>query len=306
MPNMLAHLGVGGVATRCILRRSDAGLIFLGCVIPDVPWILQRVCFKLPLPWEPYDVRLYFVVQASLAGGLLLAASFAAVAELPRRVFTILSLNVLIHLVLDACQTKWGSGIHFLAPFSWDGWNFGLFWPESVVTYALTAFGAVYYLVAWFRFKRPTARRQVSLRRILLASSLLLGYFLLPLTVRDTAEQADVHYVKTLRETEARSGKRIELDRGRYRHSVGGEQLQTFAGEVIDVVGSTPPRSSIISLKGVFRDSQTVELLVFHLHQGRWRDWASLVGLAAIAVYWLRMFARMIREARRQRPPVFS
>ena len=49
--------------------------------------------------------------------------------------------NAALHLVLDALQTKWGSGVHFFAPVSWTSTNWGLFWPESIVTYGLTTLG---------------------------------------------------------------------------------------------------------------------------------------------------------------------
>ena len=43
MPNTLAHLCVQGIATRSLIKDADLKWIYTGCVIPDVPWILQRV-----------------------------------------------------------------------------------------------------------------------------------------------------------------------------------------------------------------------------------------------------------------------
>jgi hypothetical protein len=42
VPNALAHLGVQGVATRALLRDADLKWVYIGCIIPDIPWILQR------------------------------------------------------------------------------------------------------------------------------------------------------------------------------------------------------------------------------------------------------------------------
>ena len=142
MPNVFAHLGVGAAVTRLVIPDADAKWIFLGCVIPDVPWILQRVVSTLGLALNPYDIRLYFVVQASLAGSLLLAATLAAISSAPRRVFTVLALNVLVHLLLDACQTKWGNGIHILAPISWQVWKRSSgFFSKSFMTIRANSFG---------------------------------------------------------------------------------------------------------------------------------------------------------------------
>ena len=43
MPNTLAHLAINGLATRSLIRGANLKWIFLGAIIPDIPWILQRV-----------------------------------------------------------------------------------------------------------------------------------------------------------------------------------------------------------------------------------------------------------------------
>ena len=40
MPNSLVHFAVQGVVTRSVLRDADIKWVFLGCIIPDVPWII--------------------------------------------------------------------------------------------------------------------------------------------------------------------------------------------------------------------------------------------------------------------------
>jgi hypothetical protein len=76
----------------------------------------------------------------------VLSAAAALLAQAFWRTWAILGGNAVLHLILDAMQTKWGNGVHFLVPFSWDLTNWGLFWPESAVTYGLTAFGLGYIL----------------------------------------------------------------------------------------------------------------------------------------------------------------
>jgi hypothetical protein len=286
MPNMLAHLGVGGVLTRCVVRQPDVKWTFLGCVIPDIPWILQRLCAALPVELDPYDVRTYFVIQASLAGCLCLGAAFAILSAAPRRVFAILSLNIVAHLLLDACQTKWGNGIHMFAPATWDGWNFGLFWPESVLTYGLTAFGVVYCLYTQVWQRGGAIRFQtVPVGRTIAGLGFLATYALLPVVLFDGAHRSDVHYVRTLREVDSRIGQHVEVDRGHYRQSESREFLETYAGEKIDLAGQTPDQAGLVSIRGNFVDQHTIQLSAFHAHGGG-RDFASLVGLAFVSLYW--------------------
>ena len=157
-----------------MLRQADPKWIFVGCIIPDVPWILQRIV--RPVITDPdllYDLRLYTIAQASLICCLLLCGAFAVLSANPGRIFAILSLNSCFHLLLDAFQTKWGNGVHLLAPLRWEAVNFGLFWPESPVTVALTAFGAVYCALFWWRGTgKPVGLTVSSPRRIGMAAIL--------------------------------------------------------------------------------------------------------------------------------------
>jgi len=142
MPNTLGHYGVQGAASRALFGRVDPRWIMAGCVLPDVPWILQRLTQAVFPGAYPYDLRLYFVAQASLFGALVGCGAAAALAPKPRRIFLLLAFNVLFHLLLDACQTKWGNGVHLLAPASWHMLNFGWFWSAEWPSHALTAAGA--------------------------------------------------------------------------------------------------------------------------------------------------------------------
>jgi len=117
MPNTLAHLGIQAVATRSVIKSADLKWICLGCVVPDVPWILQRLVSALNSGVDPYDLRLYAIVQSSLAMSLVLSAALAAFSRRPRTVFAILAFNATFHLVLDALQTKWGTGLTFSRRF---------------------------------------------------------------------------------------------------------------------------------------------------------------------------------------------
>jgi hypothetical protein len=151
LPNTLAHFGIQGIATRGLIRNADLKWIVAGAILPDIPWILRRALIKLAPAIDPIDLHLYSTAQSSLVLCLLLAGALACFARHPKRIFIILALNSLIHLLLDACQKKWGEGVILMAPLSWHPRNFGFFWPESWPTHLLTLLGLVYLTAILFR-----------------------------------------------------------------------------------------------------------------------------------------------------------
>lgn len=65
MPNTLVHLGINGLITRTLIKQTDLILIYIGAVIPDIPWIIQRVVLALMQSINTYDLRLYCIILAS-------------------------------------------------------------------------------------------------------------------------------------------------------------------------------------------------------------------------------------------------
>ena len=143
MPSTLGHIAVQGLLTRPAFPRLAARWILLGAVLPDLPWILKRITLVAIPSIDPYDARLYFLIQASLVFCLLLAGALAALSRRPRLVFSCLAVSSLLHLLTDATQIKWGVGVHLLAPVSWEPLKLGLFWPESLPSILLTLVGLV-------------------------------------------------------------------------------------------------------------------------------------------------------------------
>ena len=78
MPNTLAHFAVQGPLTQLALRQADARWVVIGCVVPDIPWILRRAIGSLGLPVDPYSLRLYAIVLSSLLFCLIVSALIAA------------------------------------------------------------------------------------------------------------------------------------------------------------------------------------------------------------------------------------
>ena len=285
MPNTLGHFGVQGVATRVLVREADPGGMALGCVLPDVPWIGRRAVMALAPGVDAFDLRLYAAVQSSLLFSLLLAGALALLARRALHVAAILALNCLLHLLLDACEKKWGNGVMLGAPFDWTVWNAGFFWAEEWPTLLLTLLGLGWIAWAWRRagggFARPPAPR-------LAACAALLGaWALVPLALIDDAGAAGVHFVEVLREPEP--GDAVELDRDDLVYGDEGPRIGTWARTSLETdLKDHPARADVVSVKGRFREGPVLEVDRIHHHGGRGRDVGSYVGLALLAALWVR------------------
>lgn len=287
MPNTFGHIAVQGPLSRIFFRDADPRWIYLGCILPDVPWILQRIVVRVaPTAFDRYDVRLAAVVLASLFASFVLAAACAMLAERRGRTFALLAFGSTVHLLLDACQIKWANGVHLFAPFLWEPLRFDLFWPESLATLILTAGGVIAFVLLTTR-----AREREPLRatrgRVTLAIALLAAYATLPALFMPAAEKADNHFVRTLRHPDVRAGRPVEFDRASFHATDRGVVLETFTGERLFVTGPRPDPPALVSLRGMFVDARTVHVRDAHVHAGRTRDWMSVLGLSAVAVAWL-------------------
>jgi hypothetical protein len=280
MPNTLAHLGVQGIITRSLLKDVDYKWVYLGCIIPDLPWILQRIVRSVYPDIDPYDLRLFVIIQSTLCFCLILSAAIATLSVNFWRVFAILGLNSFLHLFIDACQTKWANGVHFLAPFNWHLINFGLFWPESLPTYILTIFGIGYLLWNW----RPAVVIPIHITwrpaiRLFALIAVVAVYFSLPLLLLDGPEGADNHFVKTLRTLHDRPGRHIELDRNSYISHPSGGAIRTFTGEELNVDDMRLDYSAPVSVKGSFVTEDKIQVSQYHVHSKWIRDGSSYLGL---------------------------
>ena len=287
VPNTLVHFAAQGAASHGLWRRVDPRWIYLGCLLPDLPWILRRAVVGLGLPVDPFDLRLYTMAQASLAGTLLLCASLAALTAAPRLVAPVLGLNALLHLLLDATEVKWGNGVHLLAPFSWRMTSFDLLSGESPVFLSLTVAGAL--LVAWEIARRRPLSVGFDLRRARLAASacLLAAYFLVPLPFLGAIEASGSYSVKVLREVDARSGRTVSLDRTGFLATPAGGFVQLWTGEHVRATGAVLDHDATVSLNGTFLAPDVLRVDRLFEHR-RGRDWPSYLALVLLAVVWLR------------------
>jgi len=289
MPNTLVHLGVQSVSTKALFREADFKWIAVGCFIPDVPWIIQRIVYVLNEGVVPDSFRLYCIAQSSLLLCLILSAMIAMLAADRGKIFALLALNSLLHLLLDAMQIKWGNGVHLLAPFSWRLTSFAIAWPEHVATYVLTAAGFAALVYYGLRDRNRNVVLTAKRSRYAAAVGLLALYLILPWWLRSGPEKADNHYIATLANIEDRPGKYLELDRSRYFSS--DRTIWLFSGERLKVAGELPSRDAIVSIKGRFDNTGTLIVSALNVHSEA-REVSSIIGLAGIIMLWLSALAR--------------
>jgi hypothetical protein len=265
----------------------DPRWLYLGCLIPDVPWIVRRAVVGLGLPVDRLDLQLYSTAQASLAGALLLCAACALLARETRPVFATLGANAVLHLLLDACEVKWGNGVHLLAPLSWEMTRFDLVADESLTNVGLTLGGLG--LVVWElrRPPRPTPLVWLEPRRLAAASLLVLVYLTAPLAALDAVEANAGGPVATLRAAD-RTGRTLELDRAHYLDAPGpGGRVRLWTGEHLATTGLDLEHDARVSLRGVFLGSGKLRIDALAEHRLN-RDWPSYLGLALLAALWMR------------------
>jgi len=297
LPNTIAHFAVNGLLTRSLIKAADFKWVYLGCVIPDIPWILQRIINQVPIALDVYDLSAYCIAQASLLLCIILCAAFAMLAKEKYKVFLILAMGSLLHLLLDAVQIKWANGVHLFAPFNWELLRFDLFWPESIWTHLLTV-GGVIYLLTNFKAVINSDENVFtdSKPRIVFGVFLITVWLALPFMFMQSVYKHDNQYISTLKNVELRTDKTVQLDRNTIQAIDGRVYANAAFGERIFLENIDVNSGTIISLKGKFIQPNTIYADDFHKHT-RFRDYASMFGLTYVFVIWIiyiqrRMFPR--------------
>jgi hypothetical protein len=287
MPNTLVHFAAQGAASRGVWPRLDARWIYLGCLLPDLPWMLRRAVVAFGLPVDPFDLRLYTMALASLAGTLLLCAALSAVTAAPRLVLVVLGANALLHLLLDATELKFGNGVHLAAPFSWRMTSFDLLLGESPVYAVLAVLGLL--LVVWELTRpRPAIVGFVlKARRLSVAAALAVAYLAFPLPFLGAIQASDSYSVRTLREVDLRAGRTVGLDRTAFHETPQGGVVHLWTGEDVRATGRLPAHNATISLEGTFLTPDVLRIDRLFVHRQN-RDWPSYVALLLLVVLWVR------------------
>ena len=294
MPNTLAHLGVAGLVTRSFIKDADLKWIFIGGIIPDLPWIFQRFAWMFFPDINAYDLRLYVIVQSTLLFGIIFSLALASLSKEYLKTFLILSAGCLIHLLLDSLEVKWANGVHLFAPLNWELLNFNLFWNESIPIYLITLFGLIYFFLLLRKgINSPLNLELKKSSRWILFLIFTLIYFILPSFILYQPLEANNHYVKTLQNISERPGKYFEIDRRSYRFENGKGIINTFADEDIELRNINLKTSETISIKGKFLDEKTAEVIDYHVYSVLLRDGTTYVGIILIFMFWiLSLFKR--------------
>jgi len=284
MPSTLIHLGVQGFSSRALVRDIDLRLVYLACVIPDIPWIVQRLINAMPLAVNRGELMLWSGVQSSLLFCLVFSAALALLMQRSVVAFAVLGSGCLVHLLLDITQIKWGRGAFFLAPATWQPISLDWLWPEHPL-FSLLAFASLaFVLFTW----RSIARHQGLFRplappRLALAGLLVVLYTFSPGLMTGHLLAEDVYFSKTLAECEARAGKAIAFDRSRLLIDQQGKPLvELFTGEIVQLEGVAGVEGALISAKGTFTTAATIAVDHYHLHPPYTRITGSLVGLLLV------------------------
>jgi hypothetical protein len=295
MPATLGHIGIQVLLSKGLISRSDTKWALLGCIIPDIPWIAQRLVHAF---WEvpAVPLRIYFIAQSSLAISLALCLALSMFSRSPWLVFRILSFGALLHLLLDSLEIKWGNGVVLFAPAVWNTWRADLFWPEDVWPLLLFGLGALTAVILVFR--TTTDKKDVQLpkkgRLVLMLVGLLL-YVLLPWIAMPWVKANNLHYVGTIADTQARAGKPIEIDRNSVVLENGQVVLETWFGESILLEKSGLAEPGQVSVKGTFTDPRVIEVSTVRVHDPTTRVYATQIGLLFILLWWFRAFYLHIR-----------
>jgi len=287
MPNTLGHIGVQVPLSRLLFKKAELQWIATGCLIPDLPWIAQRLLLSVH-QLNPYTVAHYTTIQASLLFSTLLAAALSLFSREPSRIFLLLLFNCAIHLLLDACQIKWANGVLLFAPFSWQLTQFNLFWPEHPLSYLISGLGLFIFLFSWKEVisSRHLLHRHLFKRcgRTFTALALIILYLSGPLIFLDQSTIADHRYLTTLQDKTRRLDKPIELDRVPYTSTTG--TIKTLAHEDLHLTGRLPTENSLLSIKGKFCTIDSIRATDIHIHS-RYRDWMSFLGIFLTLIAWI-------------------
>ncbi len=300
MPNTLVHLGVQGLVSRSVYREVDLRMVYLGCVIPDLPWIAQRAIRGIHPAVDRIDLALYSGAQSSLLFCVLLSAVISAFTRNRGRNLAILVTGCAMHLALDITQIKWGNGAMLLAPFNWQVTSLGWWWPEHSLFTVLTLASLAYVIATWRQIPdTPLLALPPAPVRALAATGLLL-YLAVPVWLIPVLEDLDTYDTRTLGRVEERTGKQVRFDRASLLDNRDGvATVRIFTGEVLKLTNAGSGDSGLISVDGIFTAPDTVAANRYRIHPAYTRDLASIVGLGLLALVWARVLWREWRGRRK-------
>ena len=295
MPNTLIHLGVQGLLTQAAFPKIDIRLVFLSCVIPDLPWIMQRAIHAIGFDIDRIDLFLRSNIQASLAFSLIFCFAISILTFQRRLSFAILASGCFLHLLLDATQIKWGHGILLFAPFNWDLLSFSWFWPEHSVFILLSLLSLLFVCWSWHRLHFSPLLAPLKLKRLSAAAFFLLVYFLAPGFFTESLHQSNSLQTQTIADLKEHSGQEILLDRTSINKLENGEiTVRLENGHQILLSGISNETTGLVSIRGTVVDQYHIYVKEIHSHPTFLRLFWSLLGLGLTLAIFIHSFRKGI------------
>jgi len=128
MPDLITHLSISYCINKPLKLFRNSTLFYVGAVLPD----LATRTFSIP--YHPAGFALDSLHTPFGAVLLCLLLSFFFAEAERKQVFVSLIAGSSLHLFLDLFQKHMQPGYTLLFPFSLKAFEFGLLWPETIVS----------------------------------------------------------------------------------------------------------------------------------------------------------------------------
>ncbi len=282
MPDLLTHFGTTYGLFFPYRMKIDPRLIFLGALLPDLPWIARRVAVQL-FGADPVAASTYLIPFATPFIALLASALIALFNREPRACFSLVFVPALWHLILDAMQSRLGNGVMFFYPFSFKEYDWQLFWPEDVSSYILLSASVALLLLL------PARCRLLPFRLKNLGVAALLAAFILlfPIATRQELVRHNVFSLDFITNPEGWENRVVNLDRDEIV-SDSPLLIQSVNGRRFELVGGDGLKAGdSVSLRGIYRGGK-IHIQSIHRHRELLRSACSYLGLVFFAVVWLK------------------
>ncbi len=308
MPNTLAHIGAQLPATQWIFRKADPRWAALGLLIPDLPWIFQRIIHIVAQDAPVIDVRAYVVVMSTPIFCLILSGAIALLFKGSRWVFFFLSINCIAHELLDAIQEKGGVGVPFFGPVHWQSYSWPVFPMDGWISTLLTVLGAItliWVIVGKLKFPGIAFQENLTKARLWISTVLLMVYTIGPWFFMQAAIDGNVHDLKVWSGTIPRTGMQIHFDRANFhpgKEGLAGGITDNFNSEPIRIEGIESDVPVLISTIATFKNETTLVAGDYVVHPKGKRFWYTIAGLIGVGTLWIYPLIRVAKNTMGQKP----
>lgn len=299
MPNTLAHLAIQIPAGRA-LGQQTLILVCMGLMIPDLPWILQRVLLYVDGSFSALHIRSYCLALSTPALCLLLSWGISLLFRNPVRTLTVLFSQCLLHFFLDGLEQKGGIGILWFAPLNWASFSFEILSMDGVFVRGLSILGIVLGLILIFRRSNQNKDLfRLNRVRMIGSSALLMIYLLVPLALMDTIIEKDVHHFRSWAMPSTREDNSISFDRAVLVPGCPTYIKNDLTPEPVVLKGFKSEEPGLIIGRGMFASENELILKDYTIIDRNERSVATFVGIVMVMAILAR---HLLLPAFAQRP----